>query len=238
MENTLRGKLCWVTGAGSGIGRCLALALAEQGATVILSGRNLEKLQAVQQQSQTPERFHCLPCDVTMPEQIIRTANDINKYGTLDILINNAGIGTFAPLIQLSEQDIISTLQTNLLAPLICSKAVLPGMIERNSGTILNILSVAAVTAFQGATAYAASKAGLLAASASLRAEVRSSGIKIIDVLPGATATDIWSEDMLQQFSERMMSPESVAKSVVTLLQLPADIMPEQTVLRPQLGDL
>jgi short-subunit dehydrogenase len=137
-------------------------------------------------------------------------------------------------------EDFDNILAVNLRGPFLTMKAVINGMIERKSGIIININSVAAKKTFTNSTAYSASKAGLLAMTSSLREEVRQYGIKIIDILPGATDTDIWSDKAREKYSHRMMQAGDVADSIMSILKLALNerIMPEEITLRPTLGDL
>lgn len=178
-------------------------------------------------------------CDVSSWDSVQQAyERGVKQCGAIDILINNAGVGVFAPLVEMSHEEFGRTLDTNLRGAWHCIKVALPAMLQRKTGVIVNINSIAATTTFTGATAYAASKAGLLALSRSLRQEVRSEGVKVIDVLPGATETDIWAESARAQFSERMMQADDIAEAVVAALQLNPRVMPEEITLRPQLGDL
>jgi short-subunit dehydrogenase len=160
------------------------------------------------------------------------------KLGAVDILVNNAGLGIFAPFNELSIDDVDAMLNVNLRGAFLCTQAVLSSMIERSEGVIVNINSVSALKTFKNCSMYAASKAGLLAMSRSLREEVREHGIKVIDLMIGATETDIWSVEARNEFSPRMMQPDDIAESLLATLRLSPRMMPEELVLRPQQGDL
>jgi NAD(P)-dependent dehydrogenase (short-subunit alcohol dehydrogenase family) len=180
------------------------------------------------------------PCDVRDEEAIKSTVALIKTvFGqTPDILINNAGAGGWPPFSKLSIEEFDDTIRTNLTGHFICIREVLPGMLERVRGTIVEILSTASKRAYPHGAAYIASKHGALGMIESVRDEVRSKGIKVIGVIPGATETAIWSEEMREQHSERMMQPEDVAQAVVGLLALPDRALPEELLLRPIGGDL
>ncbi len=236
----------WITGAATGIGLAIAQRLVLERHTLVLSSRNEDALKRAAHElralTNVQSAIHVVPCDVTSAVSVESAARYIHTEcstnGAVDVLINNAGVGVFKSLATIAIEDFDNMLNVNLRGAFLCIKAVLPPMIERHSGTIVNINSVAATTVFTNSTGYAASKAGLLALSRSLRQEVRSQGVRVIDVLPGATETGIWSETSRQQFRERMMQPEDVADAVAALLALSPRAMPEEIVLRPQLGDL
>ncbi|HBB26192.1 MAG TPA: hypothetical protein DCZ59_08000, partial [Bacteroidetes bacterium] len=180
-------------------------------------------------------------CDVASDDSVAEAHGRIvETFGPVDVLINNAGIAMFSPAEQTSMSDYADHLEVNLLGAVRCSQRVLPEMIRRRRGMILSMNSVASVTAFENCTAYAASKAGLLAYTRGLRKEVRRHGVKVVDLLVGATATDIWSAAMLEEHQHRMISPSDVALAALDVI-LRYDhptMMIEEMIIRPQLGDL
>ncbi len=229
----------WITGASRGIGAACAKVLARTGAHLILSARTKDALTNTTASLHAEARYTLVPCDVASNASIQAAYKEIAfQRGAVDILINNAGIGIFAPFAELSSDDVETMLRTNLHGAIACTQVVLPSMQERASGVVVNINSVAAVKTFTGASVYAASKAGLLAMSRVLREEVRKDGIKVIDLLIGATATDIWSAESRNEFEARMMQPDDIADALLATLRLPPRTMPEELVLRPQQGDL
>lgn len=229
----------WITGAGSGLGAAIARALPAQ-TVVTLSGRNLEALNAVAKQVGLDRSVVC-PCDVSDMDSITMAYHDaVTRFGPIDVLVNNAGIAEFTELIETPLSTFERQIDVNLVGAIRCIKTALPSMVARRRGMILSMNSVAATTTFSSCTAYAASKAGLLAATRSLRQEVRQHGVKVVDVILGATATGIWSEAMLAEHDERMVNPHDVAQmveSVISALDNPTFLVEELTI-RPQLGDL
>lgn len=242
MENKfLTGKVVWITGATKGIGKEIAKKLIGTGAKLVLSGSTPESIKKILDEYNEYTNIFFMPFDLKNSNQIEIVAKKVQAaFGSIDILINNAGIGKFAPFTQLTEEDFDNTKSINLKAPFLLMKQVLPDMLEKKKGTIINILSVVANKAFKYSSIYAASKAGLLAMDRCLREEVRSEGIKIIDIFPGATATDIWEPEQLEKYSARMMKPEDVAEAVFKVIELAMidRLMVEEISLRPQLGDL
>ncbi len=233
----LAAETLWITGASRGIGYALAKECVAQGARVVLSARSRDRLRTIA--AELAPKALAVPCDVTDPAQVEAAYQHIRSAGwQLTGLINNAGIATFAPFAELSMDAMRAMVHTNLLGAMYCTAVILPELLERRCGSIVNILSVAAVTPFQNAAVYGATKAGLQMFADVLRAEVRAAGIRVINILPGATATEIWDSQMLEQYQHRMMDPASVARAVCALLALPPDAHPETLVLRPQMGDL
>lgn len=229
----------WITGAGSGLGASISKALSSQ-CTVTLSGRNRDALHSLAEIIGHDRCVVC-PCDVSDMDSITSAHHvAVDRFGPVDVLVNNAGIAEFTELVETPLETFEHHINVNLVGAIRCIKTVLPSMIVRRRGMILSMNSVAATTSFSSCTAYAASKSGLLAATRSLRKEVRQHGVKVVDIILGASATRIWSEEMLAQYGERMVNPDDVAQmieSIISTLDNPTFLVEELTV-RPQLGDL
>ncbi|MFY7999349.1 MAG: SDR family oxidoreductase [Candidatus Kapaibacteriota bacterium] len=239
----LLNKIVWITGGSRGIGLASAIALAGKGARLILSSRNEADLHdaagKVRILSGSTNEPLIVPCDVTNPDSIQSAWKLIHEqFGGVDILINNAGIGVFKPFLDLTLDDIELSLNANIKGAFLCAQAAARGMAERGTGVIVSLNSVAAQKTFANCSVYAASKSALLAANRVIREELRSKGVKVIDLLVGATETDIWSASDREEFRPRMMQPEDIAAALVSTLELPQRMMPEEMILRPQLGDL
>lgn len=229
----------WITGAGSGLGAAIAQA-TPAGSVVSLSGRRSDRLHEVAGLL-GPERASVHACDVADPDAVAQAyAQAVECFGPVDILVNNAGIAEFADMSQSEMASIERQINVNLLGAMRCVKQVLSSMIERRRGMILTINSVAATTTFTGCVGYGASKAGLLAAMRSLRQEVRQYNVKVIDLILGATATEIWSAEMLADHGKRMINPGQVASQVASLFSTidTENYLIEELTIRPQLGDL
>jgi short-subunit dehydrogenase len=237
----LNNKVIWITGASKGIGRAIAENLKSTGATLILSSSSINSIKKIMPDfAQYPKVFF-LPFDLRSEEEINRTFQKINlSIGKIDFLINDAGIGKFAPFTELSAGDMNNMFDVNFKGLFLLTKLTLPKMIEQKSGVIINILSVVLKKVFTGSSLYAASKAAVLAMDRSLREEVRSQGIKIIDVFPGATETEIWTEKQRERYASKMMQPKDVADAIIKIIELASNnrLMIEEIVLRPQGGDL
>lgn len=235
-----RQPVVWVTGASKGIGRAIAKAFATTGCTVCVSARSASGLTSlVREIAGTAGRAAAFPCDISRSGNVERTLRRIERlHGPVDVLVNNAGITVFKSFLATSLQEFDAIIDTNLKGSIACLKAVVPGMVRRRRGWVINVLSTASAQTFPGSAAYTASKAGLFGLADVLREEVRSRNIRVVNVLPGPTVTAMWSRSDRRKFSRRMMSPKSVAEAILELYLLPTDVVAEQVVLRPVRGDI
>ena len=233
-------KIIWITGASSGIGREIAKGFAKEGHIVILTARRKAILNKLLQEIKP----HCkeasaFVCDITSPKNVESVANRIiKKYGRIDGLINNAGVSVFKTFLDSTVSDYKNVIDTNLKGAFLCTKKVLPYMVKEKSGHIINILSVAANTFFEGNSVYSASKAGLLAMMNVLRSEVRKFNIKVTNILPGAVDTPMWAQETRKKYRCLMMLPSDIAKIAVDVIDQPKRVLIEDIVLRPLKGDL
>lgn len=229
----------WITGASSGIGKSAAKQFARKNYNVYASARRKELLDTLNDELKTENScITSYPCNIAYFEEVEDTVGKILYNGNIDCLINNAGITSFKSAEENSIQEIQDIIEVNLLGAIYCIKAVLPHMIDRKKGTIINVLSVAAEKLFTKSSAYAASKAGLLRYADVLREEVRKYNIKVINVLPGATRTDIWPVHVTEQNAHRMMDPDEIAGAILSLYESRGIGVPEKIVLKPIEGDL
>ena len=233
-------RIVWITGASSGIGKALVELFVAGGDTVLASARNKGKLITLQR-SLAGAAGECIPlvCDVRDERSVRTTAKEIRaRFKRVDLLINNAGVTTFKDFVGTSVREFDSIIGTNLRGMFLVTKSVLPGMLERGRGMIVNIQSFAAKTTYTGSSVYSASKSGAAAMMDCLRAEVRGKGIKVLNVYPGATLTPMWKAPHQKRFAEVMMASREVARQVFEATRLPDSMMVEEIVLRPQMGDL
>ncbi len=233
-------RIVWITGAGSGIGRALALEFAAKGERVVLSGRTEPQLRSLQSAIREKNgRADVVLCDVRRNETVEEACRKIvESIGVPDILVNNAGITVFKEFLSTTIDEFDDILQTNLRGSFLVTKSVLPHMVAHTNGLIINVVSFAAKTTYAESSVYAASKAGVAALMEGLRAEVRGKGIKILNVFPGAVLTPIWHPKVQAKYGNKMMTPEDVAKMIVEISRQPASMMVEEIVLRPQQGDI
>ena len=230
----------WITGASSGIGRALATTFVSRGDTVFATGRNIENLGSLQAELSTASgRVMVAECDLRRDDQVAHIARRVlSDLGSLDILINNAGVTYFKDFEKTTIEEFDEVIETNLRGLFLTTKGILAAMIQRESGAIINILSYAGKSVYTGSSAYAASKAGAEAMMNVLRAETRQKGIKIVNVYPGAVLTSIWHPKHQERYRHQMMKPEEVAAMVYEISCQPASMIVEEVVLRPQGGDL
>jgi len=228
----------WITGASSGIGRALAISFANNGYKVFATARNSKKLDELNGNIFKKENVSLHSVDITSYQAIDLFASSYLKKEGLNCLINNAGITSFKKTEDNSLEEVDAIIQTNLLGAIYVTKAILPIMLEQGSGTIINILSVVTEKIFLQSSLYSASKAGLKAFASVLREEVRGRNIRVINIYPGATATNIWPEKSREKFGYRMMKPETIADIVLSHYKQSQNVVVEEIVLRPLEGDL
>jgi short-subunit dehydrogenase len=230
----------WVVGASSGIGREIARAFAAIGARVCVSGRRKPLLaKLVAGITSQGGRAVAVPCDISDPRSVVRAWKSVRRLcGPVDVLVNNAGVTVFKTFSSTTMAEFGEIISTNLLGPIACVKAVVPDMVRRKRGSIINMISNAAVKTFEGSSAYTATKAGMLGFGRVLREELREKGVRVHNILPGATDTAMWSPADRKKHGARMMSPAGVATAVVGAYLMPADVVIDEMVLRPVRGDI
>ncbi len=236
MKNT--GNI-WITGASSGIGKAVAIEFAKIGCNVFISARRANELERLKDEAgKKGENIYAFPCNVASSANVDQTLKKISSEFEIDCLVNNAGITSFKSAEENSVNEINDIINVNLLGSIYSIKAVLPKFVKNNSGTIINILSFAVKKTYTNSSAYTASKMGLLGYSNSLREEVRKHNIRVINIIPGATETAMWSKEVRSEKGERMMSPDSLAHIIVSAYLQKDNLVTEEIVLRPVTGDL
>jgi len=216
----LKDTISIITGGGTGIGKALAILLAEQGSTVIVCGRRVEPLnEVVKIIKEKGGQVLALSLDVSNWSQVKQMIDLIlSKYGRIDIFVNNAGVAIAKSVIETSEEEWDRINDINLKATFLCSKAVLPFFIKNKKGIIINISSTLGQKAIPNYSAYCASKFGVIGFSQALAEEVRSGGIKVFIVCPAATKTDLHRQLVGEEIAKLAMPPEQVAKKIGDLI--------------------
>jgi NAD(P)-dependent dehydrogenase (short-subunit alcohol dehydrogenase family) len=239
-EPSLHGKVAFVTGAASGLGAALALELARAGADIVAADVRPAPLQAVVADLRGHGvRAEALALDVGDPAAA-RDAIEgtVARMGRLDILVNNAGTDVTLPIDALSEQDWLRVIGTNLNGPFLLAKHAAARMREHNGddgGDIINIVSTAAKRAWPNASAYHASKWGLLGLSHALHAELRPHGIRVTAVVAGGMRTPFLLDRFPDLDPDQLQDPAVVAQAIVQVLLLPREsVIPELTILPMQ----
>jgi len=225
-----------VTGASRGIGRAIAEALAGEGITLLLHGRDEAALAATRQLVEGKGgRATTLAFDLRDRGQINEMVAQANAE-PLDALVNNAGIAVVKPYDALTVDEWLETLAINVTAPFLLTQQLAPQMPRGSS--IVNILSPAAKTGFPGWSSYCMSKFALEGFSQSLREELRSSGVRVINIYPSATDTDIWSGVEGEWPREKMIAAHDVAAAVAYALAQPATVVVENVSVASLAGTL
>ena len=232
-------KVAVITGGGTGIGLAMAHAFVASRYSVVITGRDAKRLQkAAANISSDKKQVTGISCDVRDPSSVEKLFHEISKqHSTIDVLINNAGVAhTLTPVDQLPIETWKDVIDTNLTGTFLVTRAALPLM--RAGGTIVNNLSVAATGVFAGEAAYVASKWGGLGLTNTLREELRERGIRVIALLPGPTATDIWDQFWPTAPRGKMIAPETVAQAVVSALMLPVNTAVDEIRIGPASGTI
>lgn len=232
-QMSLSERVAIVTGGSRGIGLATAAALHEAGAAVMICGRSVEALTEAASGLVGGAPVATAQADLQRQDEAERVVRaTLDELGGLDILINNAGVGRFGPLSQLSLDDWQQTIGTNLSGVFYCCRAAVPVMRERGGGWIINVSSLAGKHPFAGGAAYCASKAGLNALTESLMQDVRRDGIRVSAVLPGSVNTRFGGHGP-DPAADWKLAPEDVAQVIVDLLAHEPRSLPSRVELRP-----
>jgi NAD(P)-dependent dehydrogenase (short-subunit alcohol dehydrogenase family) len=236
----LAGQVAVVTGAGRGIGRAIAGALAREGAAVALAARSGAELDGVAREiRQTGGQALVVPTDVRQEasvEALVRRA--LAEWRQVDVLVNAAGVATFAPVTDSKLDDWDQMLAVNLRGAVLACRAVLPAMIGRRRGTIINVGSVVTSRALTGSAAYTASKYGLLGFSRVLAEEMRPHGVRVGVLSAGATDTPLWDAMPGAPARDRMLRADQVAEAALLMASLGPNATLEEVTLLPAGGIL
>ena len=231
----LNGKVAIVTGGSRGIGFAIAHALLADGAQVAITGRSRSHLSQARTRLEGagPGGLETLEADVRDYAAVERAVGaTVARFGGLDIVVNNAGVGVFTNVGDMTPEAWSEVLDTNLTGTFYTCHAALPHLRRRGGGYIINISSLSGKNPFAGAAAYCASKAGLNAFSEALMQEVRHDDIRVSYVLPGSVATEFSGGDA-SKGADWKMSPEEVADVVINLLHHHPRSLPSRVELRP-----
>lgn len=229
-----------VTGSTKGIGRALVKGLLKEGWNVAATSRHMEDLQMLQAESKNEfPGQECLihAVDFYSKKNTIEYGQTIRAHWPeIDLLINNAGI--FFPGSVHTEEDGVleETIQLNLFSPYHLTRTLLPGMMKRKKGHIINMCSIASLRSYPNGGAYTISKFALLGFSKALREEMKPYGIKVTSVMPGATWSASW--EGADYPDDRLMPSEDIAEVILSTTRLGPSSVVEEIIIRPQLGDL
>ncbi|MDD1512707.1 3-ketoacyl-ACP reductase [Priestia megaterium] len=223
MAQSLKGKVALITGAGKGIGRSTAIELAKEGVNIGLIARTEVDLKAVASELEAFDvQVAYTTADVSSMEEVNAAVEHLHtKLGATDILINNAGIGKFGSFLELDPAEWKQIIDVNLMGVYYVTRAVLPQLIEKNGGDIINISSTAGQKGAPVTSAYSASKFGVLGLTESLALEVRKHNIRVTALTPSTVATELaYKENLTDGNPDKVMQPEDLAEIMVAQLKL------------------
>ena len=222
-----KNKAAIITGSGRGIGKATAILLGKQGINVVVCSRTESEINSVVKEIEelnSQVTVLGIKCDVSISSQVNSLVKStIGKFGfeTIDILVNNAGVVFNKKLADTSEEEWDQTINTNLKGAFLFTKAVLPYMIRRKSGVILNLNSGAGKAGFSNLSSYCASKFGLAGLAESLALEVPTYNIRVLTVFLGQVATKMWQDfdyNYYEKNKNRMLNPQKVAAKIVEVI--------------------
>jgi NADP-dependent 3-hydroxy acid dehydrogenase YdfG len=229
-----------ITGAGSGIGQATAIAFAQAGIHLLLLGRSIDKLNAVAKVARTHGVTVAVESlDLLQVEQVRdRVAALVATLPSLDIVVNNAGMGHTGNLMDTSLADWQQVLNLNLTSVFQVIQGVLPKLRQQSQSTVINVSSIAGHQVFPGWGPYCVSKFGLMALTKALAAEERCHGVRVVTISPGSVNTPLWDTPTVQADFDRsaMLTPEMVAASILHTALMPASAVVEEIVLMPNAG--
>ena len=234
LEKPFSGKIALITGGNRGIGLAIARTLGKLGARLAITGRNRAALKTAIGELQGAG-YDATPfvADMTRPEEILRLVEEVHRaVGEVEVLVNNAGLGWFKPVHEFSESDWDTMLDTNLKAVFLLSKAVVPEMIARGSGSIINISSLAGKNTFPNGSVYCASKWGLMGLTGCMAEDLRGHGIRVAAVCPGSVATEFSSH--AGRDPSKLLQAEDVAHAVEMILTQGPQSFISEIQMRPR----
>lgn len=221
-------RIAVVTGGGKGIGLAIARSLIAAGYEVVICGRDKDALASAARE--LGSKAVALPCDVRSYAQVKELFEEVSRrWGGLDVLVNNAGLGIFAPVSELTPDEWQQVIETNLSGTFYCCREAIPLMRRRDGGYIINISSLAGKNAFAGGAAYNASKFGLNGFSEALMLDVRYDNIRVSYVMPGSVETAFAGRGA----ADWKLQADDVAAMVVNLIGLPERALASRVEMRP-----
>jgi 3-oxoacyl-[acyl-carrier protein] reductase len=230
---SLQGQVAIITGASKGIGKAIALSFAKEKMKVALAARTKSDLDKVAEEvNKLGSEALIVPADVSRGQAVDHLISQtLENFGKIDVLINNAGMGVFAPVDELSTQDFDRMFAINMRSVFLCTRAVLPHMKNQKSGAIINISSLAGKNFFKGGSGYAATKWALNGFTKCLMLEAREYDIRVSVVCPGSVVTDFSPHS--GKDPSKILQPQDVADSVLAILRLPPNALMSEIDLRP-----
>jgi NAD(P)-dependent dehydrogenase (short-subunit alcohol dehydrogenase family) len=232
----IENKVAVVTGAGRGIGRAIAIELGRMGARVAVASRSARELEETVRLVQAEKgKAICLPTDVRKEDEVrLLLEKAVTQFGPVDFWVNAAGVGVSGPVVEFTNEDYDAILDTNLKSIFFASRLMLPSMMERKTGHIINIASIAGKVGSANLAVYCASKFGLVGFTQALAEEVRQYGIRVSLICPGSTDTEFMgSSGKASKVRDRMLAPSDVAHAVRMLVTQAPNSFISEVIIRP-----
>ena len=235
MSNEQNTRVAIVTGAGKGIGKAIAIALAKQGMDVVLAARTQSDVEKVAIQiEQLGRKAFAVRCDVSNEEDVRNLINKtVEKFQRIDVLINNAGMGVFASVEEMNVSDFDTMWSTNMRGTFLATKYALPYLKKNKSGDIINIASLAGRNAFKGGAGYATTKWAMIGFARCLMLEVRDHNIRVITICPGSVDTEFSPNTDKNKDSKRVPKADDIAQVVIDAITMPRHVMVSEIDVRP-----
>lgn len=233
-------KIAVITGGTKGIGKATVLKFLEEGFDVVTCARNKEELKHLKKEVNShykAQQFWCQEADLSKKSAVLKFAMFVEDIGTpIDVLVNNAGL--FIPGAVHEEEDgnLELMIETNLYSAYFLTRALIDSMKKRKSGHVFTMGSIASIQAYENGGSYSISKFALLGFTKALREEMKSFGVKVTSVLPGATLTASWEGVDLPE--SRFIKAEDIANTIYGAYKLSDSAVVEEIIIRPQLGDI
>jgi len=235
-DRLLAGSVAIVTGAGRGIGRCIALTLARAGAQVALAARTRAELQAVQAEIEAlGGQAASFVADVTQEADVIALVQQaVDRFGQLDILVNNAGAGVYKPLTETSLREWEQVMAVNARGPFLLCREALPHLKQRGRAYIVNISSVVGVKGYVNQTAYSAAKHALMGLTKALAREVQKDGVRVHAICPGGVDTGLAAQARPDLDRAELIQPQEIADIVLFLVTRAGNAVIDEIDVRRQ----
>jgi 3-oxoacyl-[acyl-carrier protein] reductase len=234
METSLEGTVALITGAGRGIGRSIALTLAKHGAKIVLSARSQQELQTVQAEiTKLGQEAIYEVADVSLETHVKKLVEKtVQHFGRLDIVVNNAGLGIYGPLLETSVETWDKIMAVNARGPFLVCREAIPHLKKQKRSFIINISSVVGVKGYENQTAYTASKHALMGLSKALAKEVQQDGIRVHALCPGAVSTQMVALARPDLNPSVLMQPDEIADIVLFLVTRQGNAVMDEVVVR------
>ncbi|MBE0642942.1 MAG: SDR family NAD(P)-dependent oxidoreductase [Bacteroidetes bacterium] len=233
--SVFEGKVAFITGASSGIGRALALLLLREGVNVVASGRNEERLVELRDAAAgLPGALILAIADVSDEVQMKRVLEKAAMtVGMPDIVVANAGFGTLKPMVEMTTEEFDAVMATNVRGAWLTLRHTVPAMIEKGGGDVIIVSSLAGKNGFAGGSAYAASKFAVRGLAQSLMLEVRDKNVRVASIFPGSTDTRFFDDSPLTPDREKILSSDDVAQAIVDILRASRRALLSEIDIRP-----